>query len=200
MPMVERLFADCALRPQDCDAFAFANGPGSFTGLRVACTLVQGLALGSGRPVVEVGHLDALLRAALEAGGQDSPAGTRVATLLDARMQQAYWCVHEQGPDGWRCVEAPAVGGIAELSAALERWQPARCAGDLPWLRGYIGGLGFALQEASVDAAVVARMALEKLARGLVVAPEAAAPVYVRERVALTVQERARRRADAAGA
>lgn len=194
--MIERLFADGALRPRDCDAFAFACGPGSFTGLRVACTLVQGLALASGRPVVAVGHLDALLRAALDGSAPaDAPAqGTRVATLLDARMQQAYWSVLERQGDGWQCIEGPTVGGAPELCAALERWRPAWCAGDARWMDRYIGGLGFALRDASVDAAVVARMALEKLARGDVLAPELAAPLYVRDRVAMTVQERARQR------
>ncbi len=195
MPMVEALFARCALRPQDCDAFAFASGPGSFTGLRVSCTIVQGLALGTGRPVVAVGHLDALLRAALEArpGEHVAPspgAAPRALVVLDARMEQAYWAVHEERPGGWECVAAPSVGGRDELLRAIKIWRPGMCAGNAAWIHRYIGAMDIPVRDVAIDAAVVARLAQERFVRGAVIPPEQAFPEYVRDRVAQTVAQR----------
>jgi tRNA threonylcarbamoyladenosine biosynthesis protein TsaB len=188
-PMIEGLFADCGLRPADCAAFAFASGPGSFTGLRVACTIVQGLALGAGRPVIGVGHFDVLLRAALESG-MPAAAGMRVLLLLDARMDQAYWSVHEAGEAGWRCIGAPVVGGRAQLQQSIEQWRPALCAGDAAWIRRYIGAMDMAPRDAAVDAGVLARVACERFAAGAGIAPQQARPLYVRDQVARTVAQR----------
>jgi tRNA threonylcarbamoyladenosine biosynthesis protein TsaB len=195
MPMVEQLFARCSLRPRDCDAFAFASGPGSFTGLRVACTIVQGLALGAGRPVIAVGHLDALLRAGLDAGPGTAAGGAaaplaRALVLLDARMEQAYWAVHEKRDSAWASLAAPAVGGRDELLRAIEQWQPDFCAGDAAWILRYIGAVDVPVRDVAVEAGVVARLAQERFARGALLAPERAVPMYVRDRVAQTVAER----------
>ena len=78
--MVRRLFERARLRPRDMQAFAFGQGPGGFTGLRIACGLAQGLAFGAGRPVVPVSSLLALAEQANEA---------RVVAAVDARMGEA---------------------------------------------------------------------------------------------------------------
>lgn len=134
MPMVEALFARHGIAPAQCDAFAFASGPGSFTGLRVACTIVQGLALGADRPVIAVGNL-----LALAAGATASGAGgghRRVLSAVDARMQQAYVAVHEGAGTKWHTLLAPCVVGAGALPALVRQWQPDVCAGDAVWLRG----------------------------------------------------------------
>jgi tRNA threonylcarbamoyladenosine biosynthesis protein TsaB len=197
MPMVERLFARCGLSPRDCDAFAFACGPGSFTGLRVACTIVQGLALGTGRPVIAVGHLDVLLRAGLQAadGADWGPAAqthgpARALTILDARMEQAYWAAYEQRDGAWVCTAAPNVGGRDELRQALGQWRPAFIAGDGAWIHRYIGAVDIAVRDVAVEASVLVGLAQEQFARGAVLAPQLAVPLYVRDRVAQTVAER----------
>lgn len=196
MPMVERLFARCALRPRDCDAFAFASGPGSFTGLRVACTIVQGLALGTGRPVIGVGHFDALLRAGLPAGpelldaGRGAAAPQLVLAVLDARMEQAYWAAYEARGAAWACVQPPVVGGRAELLGAIELWRPGVCIGSAAWIHRYIGDIGVPVRDAAVEAAVVLHLAGEHFDRGALLRPEQAVPMYVRDRVAQTVAQR----------
>ena len=187
LPMIEGLLRDCGKQPRDCAAFAFGSGPGSFTGLRVACTLVQGLALGAGRPVIAVGHLDALPYAAYAAL---PPAGRRVLALLDARMHEAYWAVYEVADGAWHTLAAPVVGGRADLLRALAQWQPQACLGNADWIRGYIDAGAVALHAATVDAGTVARLALQRLARGAVLEPAQALPLYVRDRVALTVAQR----------
>jgi tRNA threonylcarbamoyladenosine biosynthesis protein TsaB len=197
MPLVEGLLARHGIAPAACDAFAFAGGPGSFTGLRVACTLVQGLALGSGRPVVRIGHLEALMEAAGRAG-HNAMDGATALGIVDARMDEAYWAVYRWSAAGWVAAVAPAVGGRAELMAALDRWRPAFCAGRAAWLQRYIPEGRTELRDAAVDAGVVARLARAAFDRGEVLPAEQALPLYVRDRVAQTVAQRHAARAERA--
>jgi tRNA threonylcarbamoyladenosine biosynthesis protein TsaB len=191
MPMVEALFARGGLPPQQCDAFAFASGPGSFTGLRVACTIAQGLALGAARPVVAVGHLDALVEVAA-AALESEPVGRprRALAAIDARMQQVYWCVYETAGRGWRKLVDPGVCDAAELTALVGRWRPDFCAGAASWLGRYIADRATRVVDAAVDGVTIARMAQARFAQKEFLPPEQAAPVYVRDRVAQTVAER----------
>lgn len=92
MPMVRELLAEQGLVPTDLDALAFACGPGSFTGLRIATGVVQGLAYGIDVPVVPVSSLaavaaDAIARFAL-------PEGDGIAVAFDARMGETYWACY----------------------------------------------------------------------------------------------------------
>lgn len=209
VPMVERLLARHGISPSACDAFAFAGGPGSFTGLRVACTLVQGLALGTSRPVVRVGHLDALVEAGLGSTdlgstGLDSadlrstdlgPKGASawagpVLCVLDARMDQAYWGLYERRGAGWAAAAPPAVGRRADLMTVLDRRQPEVLIGRAAWLERYIAGRASVVRDAAVDAGVVARLARGAFLRGEVLSAGRAVPLYVRDRVAQTVAER----------
>ena len=117
MPMVEALFARCGLQPSDCDAFAYASGPGSFTGLRVACTIVQGLALGAGRPVVAVGHLRALLAVACAAPQPVMARARRGLVMIDARMRQVYWAAYESDRGAGAVAPEDAREGATEYAA-----------------------------------------------------------------------------------
>lgn len=192
MPMIEQLFARGALQPQQCDAFAFGSGPGSFTGLRVACTIVQGLAWGTGRPAIAVGNLQ-LLAAAAGAGDGGSPAPggrRRIFAAADARREQAYWAVYEQEQGAWSEMAPPSLCDAGDLPRMISLWQPDCCAGDAAWFERRLGGIGVPVHHARVEGAILARLARDKFARGELLAPELALPAYVRERVALTVTER----------
>ncbi|WP_166269046.1 tRNA (adenosine(37)-N6)-threonylcarbamoyltransferase complex dimerization subunit type 1 TsaB [Marinobacter caseinilyticus] len=93
MPMVKALLAERELRVSSLDAIAFAAGPGSFTGLRIATGVVQGLAFGLDIPVVPVSSLAVLAAGAardLADGGEGA-----IAVAVDARMNEVYWgCFH----------------------------------------------------------------------------------------------------------
>lgn len=187
LPMIDALLRRHGLQPRDCAGFGFGAGPGSFTGLRIACGLVQGLAFGSGRPVIAVGNLRALALAA--AAGCDPQ---RVLVAIDARMQQVYWAVYERrstahaphGQDGWHELAPPALADVAELPALCARWRPSLLAGNAT----------LAPPHAAPDAAAVARaqvaLAHDEFIAGRVLAPALAEPLYVRDRVAMTTAER----------
>jgi len=185
LPMVDRLLDEAGLRLADVSGIAFGAGPGSFTGLRIACAVAQGLAFGAGKRVVPVSTL-----LAMAAGS----GGARVVSALDARMNEVYIAAYARDGDGWRTVIRPSV-------------QAPDVAPELPGV-GWIGvGSGFAVCDgalakacgdrlAGVDvlrcprAADMARLAVPLFAAGLGVAPEEAAPLYVRDKVALKVSER----------
>jgi len=187
MPAVTVFFTGCAVRPAQCDAFAFASGPGSFTGLRIACTVVQGLALAVGRPVIAVGNLHALAVAAhLRRGGE----ARRILAVIDARMQQAYWAVFDARPESWVEVVPSSLCDTRDLPSIMEEWQPDLCAGEARWLHQILAGREGEIVDARVDATVVAAIAREKFARGEVLRAQDVSPAYTRDRVALTVAQR----------
>jgi tRNA threonylcarbamoyladenosine biosynthesis protein TsaB len=177
LPMLEALLAQARLRVADLDAFAFGAGPGAFTGLRIACGLAQGLALGRGVPLVGISSLEAI---AEESGAQ------RVVVCVDARMREVYYAALERQAGRWREV----IG---------TRCVPPESAPTPPGA-GWIGcGNGFAiygnlgleklLPELHPTAMAVARLAAPRLAAGEGVDAAQAAPFYVRDKVAFTQQE-----------
>src|SRR5450631_1185408 len=83
LPMIDALLTECGVRLEQLEGIAFGAGPGSFTGLRIACGVAQGLALGSGVPVLGVSTLEAIAQAAWQRDGAE-----RVIASLDARMHE----------------------------------------------------------------------------------------------------------------
>lgn len=182
--MVMELLAEADLALCDLDGLAHGMGPGSFTGLRIACGVAQGLALGAGLPVLGVSTLEAL---AEESGGE------RVAACLDARMHEVYAGLYQRQGEGWECLAGPLV------------CPPA--VAPLPGEVGYVGvGSGFAAYPALAErfagrlaridavalphARAIARLAAPRFARGEGRPAEAAEPLYIRDRVALKIHER----------
>jgi tRNA threonylcarbamoyladenosine biosynthesis protein TsaB len=184
LPMLQTLFSQSNTSFANLDAVAFGAGPGSFTGLRIACGLAQGIALARGCPVLGVSTLEAM---AEESGAQ------RVVACLDARMREVYYAAYqwdESGQEsGWR--EAMPARCVAPAKAAM----PAG-AGWLGCGNGFAAygnlGLSSVRPEIHPSAAAVARLAAPRLARGGGVDASQAAPVYVREKVALTMAEQGR--------
>jgi len=182
--MVRRLFHRAHLEAADMDAFGFGQGPGAFTGLRIACGLAQGLAFGAGRPVVPVPSLLALAEQANEA---------RVVAALDARMGEAYLAAYARSGDDWQEVVAPRLVAAGSLPSLPGRSWVATGSGFAAheWLRvGYREAIEMRLEGDLPRAGAVARIAARRLARGEAVAAELAAPLYLRDKVALTTGER----------
>jgi tRNA threonylcarbamoyladenosine biosynthesis protein TsaB len=184
MPMVRRVLERSRLGAKQMHAFAFGQGPGSFTGIRIACGVVQGLAFGAGRPVVPVPSLLALAEQANE---------SRVAAALDARMGEAYIAAYARNADDWDEVIAPRLvdaDGVPALPGP--RWAGTGSGLDRhAWLRdAWRGAIEMRLEGDLPRAGAVARIAARRYARGASVPAEQAAPLYLRDKVALTTQER----------
>lgn len=87
LPQIDDLLAQAGIGLNQLDALAFGRGPGSFTGLRIAAASIQGLALALDRPVLPVSTLQTLAWTA-----HQQYFANKVLTLLDARMNEVYWC------------------------------------------------------------------------------------------------------------
>lgn len=181
--MIDTLLAEQGLRLQALDGIAFGAGPGSFTGVRIAASVTQGLALGAGIPVLPVCTLEAMA----EAAGAD-----RVACALDARLDEVYFAAYRRQGEAWLPFIAPCLASIAELPRLPDGgWQ-----GVGSGFRVQGGALGPRLAVETVqadafpDAAAVAALGARQLAAGKGLDAAAAQPIYLRDKVALTVAER----------
>jgi tRNA threonylcarbamoyladenosine biosynthesis protein TsaB len=187
LPLVDRVLADAGLALAAVDAFAFGAGPGSFTGLRIACGVVQGLAYACDRPVVAIGNLRALAAAAFA----QRPHAPVVLTAIDARMHEAY-CAAYRNDATVADVRAPALEAPAALMDVVRESEAALVAGDAlaAFPEAWEGLAIERLPDARGDAGDIVRLAAIDLALGRAVRPADAMPHYVRDRVALTIGER----------
>jgi tRNA threonylcarbamoyladenosine biosynthesis protein TsaB len=185
LPMVDELLREAGLTLRQLDGIGYGAGPGSFTGLRIACAVTQGLALGADLPVVGVSTLESI--------AQQTGAG-QVLTVLDARMAEVYWAAYRRDGEGWQAVSEPqlalpesvavpaggewvgAGNGFAALGAVLR-----------PRLAAALARIDDTLMP---DAAAMAPLAARAFERGEGMDAALAAPIYLRDKVALTVDER----------
>ncbi|HEY0666435.1 MAG TPA: tRNA (adenosine(37)-N6)-threonylcarbamoyltransferase complex dimerization subunit type 1 TsaB [Gallionella sp.] len=185
MPMLDALLREADVGLAQCDGIAFGMGPGSFTGVRIACGVTQGLAFGANLPVAGVCTLEALA----EAAGRP-----RVIAALDARMGEIYHAAYQKEDDGWTVACPPSLckpeaasevaddgwfgagSGFAAYGAALQQ----RYAGQLH-------GIDAA---AIPPAAAIAVLGAAQFARGGGVDAALALPLYLRDTVALKTRER----------
>jgi tRNA threonylcarbamoyladenosine biosynthesis protein TsaB len=188
LPMVDALLREAGLALRALDAVAFGAGPGSFTGLRIACGVAQGLALGAGVPVVPVCTLEALAEA--------SGAGRAIAAL-DARMGEIYHAAYERRGDGWCEVHAPSLCAPDQAPAVVGGgWVGCgnAFAVHAQALRTrYADAIAAEQPDLVVHARAIAGIAARAAAAGRTLDPAQAAPLYVRDKVALSVAERAAR-------
>jgi len=181
LPMLVDVLRENNVELQDLDAIAYGAGPGSFTGLRIACGLAQGLALGRALPVIGISSLEAIAQEC---------AAPRVVACIDARMREVYYAALERTATGWReVIAAQCVAPHAAPRPPGEGW-----IGGGSGFAAY-GDMGFAtvFPEIHPTAAVIAELAAPRLARGEGVDAALAAPLYVRDKVAFTQEELAKR-------
>lgn len=186
VPMLRRLLERARLAPRQMDAFAFGQGPGSFTGLRIACGIVQGMAYAAGRPVVPVSTLVALAEQTNEG---------RVLAALDARMGEAYLAAYARNGADWDEVIAPRLVAREHLPPLPgRRWAATGSGFDRhAWLReAYRESIEMRFEGDLPRAGSIARIAARRLGLGAGVPAEQAAPLYLRDKVALTSEERRR--------
>lgn len=185
LPTLRDLLAQAQVSLSDLDAIAFGAGPGAFTGLRLACGVAQGLAMGAGIGVVPVCSLDAL--------AMQAPEG-QVFIATDARMGEVYSSAYEvrdgcidvlQGPTctSPQQLSLPNDGDWIGMGSALRAYET-----QIP------GKLQASLSQRDPDAVPragdIARIAAQRVSNGAILTPELAAPLYVRDKVALTTAER----------
>ena len=185
LPMLDELFTTTKTRLNEFFGIAFGAGPGSFTGLRIACGVTQGLALGANLPVVGVSTLLAIA----EASG-----AARAVCCMDARMSEVYHAAYTREGDDWATIHEPGL------------YKPQ----SVPDIDGndWIGcGNGFAVYEQALmnryagqvvglqatlfpHAKEIARLAVPLFERGMGREAVNAVPIYVRDKVALRIDER----------
>lgn len=185
LPMVQSLLAQAGIGLGECDALGFGCGPGSFTGVRTACGIVQGLAFGADLPVVPVITLEAMAQACFEQSG-----ATEVLAVLDARMGEVYWAQYRYS-QGWQVVMPPTLSVAAEVRPLGE---VVVCGNGL---LAYPTAFEKILRADGVapHANQVARLALQAWRDGRAVPAAEAQPLYLRNKVALTTAERLAARA-----
>ena len=185
LPMIDALLESHGLKAVELDCIAFGAGPGSFTGLRIACGVAQGIAFGIDVPVIGIGTL-----AALAAASQ----ADRVVCCLDARMGEVYHAAYERRRGDWHEVHAP---GLCRPDAAPElpagAW--AGCGSGFAVYRAalesrYAGKLARVIDGLAPHAREIAVLAAVEFGRGGAISAELAAPLYVWNKVALRMDER----------
>jgi tRNA threonylcarbamoyladenosine biosynthesis protein TsaB len=200
IPAVLAMVARAHVRLSDLDAICFGSGPGSFTGLRTACSVVQGLAFGAGVPVLP---MDSLLAVAEDARFRATPqaADLEVTALLDARMDEMYAATYRYSQGVWRTQVPAALLRPQDLRLEVDASStPRMLAGNV--FQVYVEQLPVAtLQSVSVvsalpTAAAMLRLAPDLLAQGLAVDAAHALPIYIRDKVAKTTAEREKEKAE----
>jgi tRNA threonylcarbamoyladenosine biosynthesis protein TsaB len=200
IPALLDLLAQANLALTELDALVFGRGPGSFTGLRTACAVAQGLAFGAVLPVLPV---DTLLAVAEDARRKSAlPGAVRVLALLDARMDEVYAAAYAWAGGAWQAVGGMTVGAPETLALPVDGALPG--AHSAAWvLAGNIFNApvdyGTRLPpplrtlprlDARPTADALLALAPAQLAQGLAVAAHDALPLYIRDKVALTTAER----------
>ncbi|MDR5805447.1 tRNA (adenosine(37)-N6)-threonylcarbamoyltransferase complex dimerization subunit type 1 TsaB [Caballeronia sp. LZ001] len=195
LPAVRELCEDAGVTLAECSAIAFGAGPGSFTGLRTATGVAQGLAFGLNVPVVPVSTLFACAQAARL---HDAALPARVLVALDARMDEVYWADFEfdDATGAWRTLhpaslDAPAAVPLPDVPFALAGNAATAFGERFPAL----AAATVVDRHALPHALPVALIALREWRAGRAIAPELAAPDYIRDKVAQTTAERMQARA-----
>ena len=187
LPMIESLLVEAGISRAQLDGIAVGRGPGAFTGVRLAIAVAQGLALALDIPIVPVSSLAAL--------AQDAPdAGASILAVIDARMGEVYTGMFRRGEGG--LVEAIGEETVGKADELILPQSTLWCVVGSGW-DAYRDALAARLPAPPVfadgarfpQARAVARLAAPQFAAGLGVPPEQALPVYLRDKVALTLAE-----------
>ena len=193
LPRIHALLADAGLTLHALDAIAFGHGPGAFTGLRTSCAVAQGLGFGLGLPLLP---LDSLQLVADDARAQQ-PQVQDVVVAMDARMDEVYAGRYRWADGVWSVSVAPA---LYTLPAVAVLWddRPDLVAGSALAAFGdrlqLPAGMALQASERSRPEALL-RLAQAAFAAGAGVDAAAALPLYLRDKIAQTTDERAAARA-----
>lgn len=191
LPTLRELLNEAEVELTALDGIAFGAGPGSFTGLRIACGVAQGLAFGANLPVVAVSTLQAL---AQQSGAE------KVIACLDARMGEIYHAAYEKQHGEWLEVSVPALFKPEDAPKVTGSDWVGVGTGWLVYSDVLQTLYGKQLREmpspdhhSHPTATSIAELALPTFEAGLARPAHEAAPIYIRNKVALKMSERVNR-------
>jgi len=188
IPALLSLLGQAQLATSELDAIVFGRGPGSFTGLRTACAVAQGLGFGGNVPVLGIDTLHAIAEEARHCSG-----ATRVVAVLDARMHEIYTAKYAFDGSEWK-----REGDIAlTRPEALDVPEGWTLAGNAFAEYGSAMPKGAARVDALPLATAMLRIAPQLVAAGHAEDAMRAMPIYIRDKVAQTTEEREAARAAA---
>ena len=190
LPMLQSLLTEAGIRLADCDAIAYGSGPGSFTGVRTACGVVQGLAFGAGLPVIPVVTLLAMAEAC-----RGNSGAVDVLTVLDARMGEVYWAQYhfDDASGAWQTRIEPTLSAPALIAPMVVAGLHLVGNGFIAYADKFVLPAELlSLAETALPCAdAIVRLAVQAFAAGAVLNAEQAQPLYLRNKIALTIAERA---------
>jgi tRNA threonylcarbamoyladenosine biosynthesis protein TsaB len=186
IPAILDLLAQAGLKLADLDAIVFGRGPGSFTGLRTACSVAQGLAFGANVPVLAVDTLLAVAEDARHRAGVE-----QIIAVLDARMDEVYCACFAREAGQWR----QQGGTTLDSPDAVHVPAGYALAGNAFAAYGARLPSAAVRVEAMPAAAALLHLAPARIAAGLAGSAASATPLYIRDKVAQTTAERAAARA-----
>lgn len=188
LPVIFSLLERARARLADLDAIAFGCGPGAFTGLRTACSVAQGLALGAAKPVLAIDTLLAIAQDARQAAEH-----LQIWSATDARMDQIYAAQYLHAAGRWSVLDAPMLVGVDELNRLWNQAPPQHIAGNASI--AFAGRLDVATARlhghAAPRAEALLTLAEQQWEQGAALDASQAMPLYVRDKVAHTTAERA---------
>lgn len=199
LPMIDSLMSDAGLMPQQLDALAFGCGPGSFTGVRIATGVIQGIAFGADLPVIPVSTLAAIAQDFFDKN-KEKAKGERLKNLdvaftaMDARMGEIFWGVYQRDEQGF----ARLIGKESVTPAAdVEFPDRAGVGVGSGWgvykqelMIRLAGRVSYCESDLLPRASAITRLGARGFEQGLAVAVEQAMPVYLRDKVAKKESER----------
>ena len=209
LPEIVRLMEQAHMCFTDLTAIVFGKGPGSFTGLRTACSVAQGLAFGAGVPVLPIDTLLAVSEDAKYQSTQQQQQQKQLQThrqqleqlteetkrffvAMDARMDQVYTAAYEWRSE-WQCVQAPSVSAPEDICVPIKWKDLAFTTVGNTWdavVARWPAELSAKHMHAMPTAQALLRLAPFAWSQGLAVPPEEALPLYIRDKVAQTTLER----------
>ncbi len=184
LPMCDELLREAGMKVSALDAVAFGRGPGSFTGVRIAAGVVQGMAFAHDLPVVPVSTLAILAQEAMTETQQSN-----VLVALDARMSEVYWGIYQRDDQGLaQCVGEERVISPHQITVPTRGGWYGVGSGWRVYAHELAERVGDSLSATDGDALPKANfmipLAQNAYARHQVVSAEQALPVYLRDRVA----------------
>ncbi|MGV6859411.1 MAG: tRNA (adenosine(37)-N6)-threonylcarbamoyltransferase complex dimerization subunit type 1 TsaB [bacterium] len=195
LPMVDEVLAEAGVERSALTHVAFGRGPGSFTGVRIAVSVAQGIAYSLDAGIIPVSTLAALAQEELEAS-----SATRVLSVIDARMNEVYAASYVRGESGIACLEGVERVCVPEqIKAPVNEPYVGVGSGWAVWGQSLAKSVGRGPERIETErlprAKSMLTLARQSLKGETGYPLEDALPVYLRDKVAETTEERMQRKA-----